>query len=265
MRYSNASVTGKARHAIEILCVYRKPWLRLFDYFGLLQRGKVYEVRLRNGMQFSVRGGSSDFQVIDEVFIHGVYDRGLDAIEVGHGVVDIGSHVGMFAMAAAARGARVVCFEPLPSNFELLKRNIAANNVADRVRANQLAVAGTAGEAELCVVDGDTGGSTAFPAIHPAWAKRDVRRIPVKCITLRDVLKMSDLAVCDCLKIDCEGAEYDILDNADESDLRRIRAIIMEFHPNGQPELLAKRLEDLGFVTEIAPKRALMFARMGTP
>src|SRR2546425_2193800 len=121
MIYSDAGVVGKVRHAIEIFRVYRNPWLRLFDYFDLLGNGRVYEVELRNGIRFAVRGASSDFAVIDEIFIHSVYERGLEAIEFGHDVIDIGSHAGMFAVAAAVRGARVVCFEPLPDNFELLK------------------------------------------------------------------------------------------------------------------------------------------------
>lgn len=79
-------------------------------------------------------------------------------------------------------------FEPLPETFELLKANIVGNDAGDRVQAKRLAVAGTEGDIELCVVAGDTAGLTVCSAVHPAWAQRgDVKKIRVKYVTLSDV------------------------------------------------------------------------------
>src|SRR5512147_1317925 len=57
----------------------------------------------------------------------------LALIRPGDVVLDVGAHVGIFALAFARRVAshgRVVAFEPQPALFDLLKRNLADNHVA---------------------------------------------------------------------------------------------------------------------------------------
>jgi hypothetical protein len=58
------------------------------------------------------------------------------------------------------------------------------------------------------------------------------------------------------LKLDCEGAEYDILLNASGPLLSKIRQIAVEYHVGltpHQPEELAERLERDGFETDLQP------------
>ena len=55
---------------------------------------------------------------------------------------DIGANVGVFTLyAAAARGARVLAFEPSAPNFFVLTRNLQLNGLSERVTAYCLAVA----------------------------------------------------------------------------------------------------------------------------
>ena len=53
-------------------------------------------------------------------------------IRVGFSFVDVGANIGLHTLAAAfARtndGQRVIAFEPEPSTFELLQRNVASND-----------------------------------------------------------------------------------------------------------------------------------------
>lgn len=53
--------------------------------------------------------------------------------------------------------------------------------------------------------------------------------------------------VVDLLKIDIEGAEYQVLPAASTDTLRRIRRIEMEYHSSGDPQILLRRLSDRGF------------------
>ena len=55
-------------------------------------------------------------------------------------ILDIGAHIGGFAIAAAERGARVWRFEPDPENVRLLIENTAAYRRRVRVRAECKAV-----------------------------------------------------------------------------------------------------------------------------
>ena len=72
------------------------------------------------------------------------------------------------------------------------------------------------------------------------------KAIQVKCVTLKEVLDDNGIDRVDFLKLDCEGAEYKILQTIDESALNRINMVGMEFH--GHPrEWFVSKLQELGF------------------
>jgi tRNA G37 N-methylase Trm5 len=48
--------------------------------------------------------------------------------------LDIGAHVGYFAVQAARRGNKVIAVEPNAAAVELLKRNAERNGVSDRIQ-----------------------------------------------------------------------------------------------------------------------------------
>jgi len=56
------------------------------------------------------------------------------------------------------------------------------------------------------------------------------RQIRVHAVTLADVLAQQALDRVDLLKLDCEGAEYEILMNATEETLAKVQRIVMEYH-----------------------------------
>jgi hypothetical protein len=55
-------------------------------------------------------------------------------------------------------------------------------------------------------------------------------RVHVRCVALAEVLASLPDGGCDYLKIDVEGAEYDMLLNLEESSLQRVRRICLEYH-----------------------------------
>lgn len=250
----------RLRHALRAFRVYRSPVVRFLDYFGLLKARQV-DVTLQNGLRFRIRSRTGDFAIIDEVFNYGVYDRALDTLKPGHIVLDIGAHVGVFALAAAMRGATVNCFEPLPDNFELLVANAKLNGYESRINAWPSAVAAQAGTMEMFTVVGDTGGSTFFPTIHPEWSHNvGVATLSVSCTTLHDILSQQDQRSCDCLKMDCEGAEFEILQRAEPGDLKRVGAIILEYHPVTDVHQIRTRLEQIGFIVDVSENPCILYA-----
>jgi FkbM family methyltransferase len=170
-------------------------------------------------------------------------------------VVDIGANVGVFAVWAARclRAARIVAVEPSAESAAALLANLDRNGV-HRASVLQVAVGGTRGDATLrrrgpgamsTLYERDLYGSDFQPAGT------------VRVITLDDLFAMFAIERCDLLKIDAEGAEYDILLEARPETLARVRHIAVEYHVGvneHQPEELESHLEGLGFeVTRFPP------------
>lgn len=201
----------------------------------------------RNGAAYHCRRSCSDRFVVDEVW-NNAYpaDIATDAI-----VVDAGANIGAFTVYAAgkATAGQVHAFEPAPRNIELLRRNIELNNL-DNVTVHTEALAGKAGEATLYTDSHNKGGGTLY-----GDAKRSHR---IRCITLADVFDRCNIERIDVLKVDIEGAEYDMLMNAPDEVLARVKQITLEYHDRDNlPHTgrdLAAFLESKGYdVTVRAP------------
>ena len=169
-------------------------------------------------------------------------------------VVDIGANVGVFVVWAACElGAkRIVAVEPAPSSIRALRANITRNEVA-AVTVLEAAVARTSTRATL-YRRGPASMNTLYAdhvsegLAHPAAS--------VRVITLDDVFAEAGIDGCDLLKLDCEGAEYDILLGAGEGTLAKIGHIVGEYHVGLNeygPETLATLLEDRGFEVTVSP------------
>jgi FkbM family methyltransferase len=208
--------------------------------------------RLRNGLELQARPRTLDVAVLKDVFLHRVYTPdGFELCE-GDTVVDIGAHIGAFAVdagRAVGRGS-VLAFEPHPGNFELLTANVARNGLKN-VRAVWAAVAGASGPRDLHV-----SANVAGHSLHIAEPGRASLAVPAR--TLADVFADHGIATVDLLKMDCEGAEYEILEGAAAAGvLSRVRRIAMEAHAlDGvrTPARLAALLEAQGFAVRRATK-----------
>jgi FkbM family methyltransferase len=227
---------------------------------------KGRRVNLRNGLRFLLRGGTSDFQVVDEVFVHKIYREMMQELQPGDIVVDVGAQAGIFALAAAQKEATVYCYEPVHENYTLICQNREINGFVERVKLQQEAVWDSRGMMDLYTVEGDTGGATVFPFIHPQWYQdgclmREVGKHQVPCVTLQDVIENLPRGPRAFMKMDCEGAEYAILTTAGRSDLQRFRLVMLEFHPNGSVLELQGVFGKAGFRVTVDEARSIMLAR----
>ena len=170
-------------------------------------------------------------------------------------VVDIGANVGVFAVWAARflPATRIVAVEPSAEAAGALLANLERNGVRG-ASVLQVAVGGAPGDATL-QRRGPGAMSTLFEQdlygsdFHPAGT--------VRVITLDDLFALFAIERCDLLKIDAEGAEYDILLGARPETLAKVRHFAIEYHVGlneHRPEELETHLERLGFeVTRFPP------------
>ena len=132
--------------------------------------------------------------------------------------VDVGCHKGKFldAMRRAAPNGRFFAFEPSPYLYDLLKSKYRADA---RVRVFNYALSSSDGEATFYVNERDMGLS-GLSARRERLGEDPLTKVGAVLRTLDGVL--GDQRV-DLIKIDVEGAEYDVLQGA--------RAILARFRP----------------------------------
>ena len=215
-------------------------------------------LKLRSGLTFEVAHKERSLPILMEVMQRRVYAPGL-ALGESPVVIDIGGHIGaftMFTMQQAPR-ARVLVFEPEPLSFELLQRNIGMNGFSDRVIASRRAVCGTGGTRTLFA-----SGSSPVNSLF----RHNTQAVPVSvpCTTLAEIFARHRIDRCDLLKIDCEGAEYEILYSAPSDVLARVQRIVLEWHgiPGHTPEALEQFLRSQGFSTQRPRYRIIVAERL---
>lgn len=211
-------------HLRYLPCIVRafKDWRPFLRDYLLLQGGAAYT--LRNGLQIET-SGPQDVATLAVVFAKEEYGSiPEDAV-----IVDLGANIGAFSLYATASTERsvVYAYEPEPHNFDLLRRNIRRNGMTGRIRPSKYAVAGREETRPLYLSE------SPFHSLYPAHPAQ--RSIEVPCLGLADVLARHRLEGIDLLKIDCEGAEFEILYGTPPETLRRVGEVRMEVNVNDSP------------------------------
>lgn len=183
------------------------------------------QVDLPSGLKFKIR---KDNRSGDEKYIAGRLLSGEEYtpenFEIGERdtVIDIGAHIGRFSVYAAklANTGQVYCYEPGTSNFTLLQENITLNNLKN-VQVYKLGVGADFKEKKLYFAN-DNAENTMYLESKNFES--------VKCVPLSAVFQNNRIETCNFLKIDCEGAEYDILFNTPKNIFEKIDKIVLEYH-----------------------------------
>ncbi|MEP7285722.1 MAG: FkbM family methyltransferase [Chloroflexota bacterium] len=193
---------------------------------SIVQQKPPTTVLLKNGPH--IRSSQNPLPLVREIFFENVYTPKELSIGANDVVVDIGANVGVFSLYAASRTKNhVYSFEPLPSNYEFLQRNAAANHF-EHITAFCTAVSDSIGMVKLYMSD-SVAGNLLFD--HNINGKLE-KYIEVPTTTLPAIMDDNKLTQIDFLKLDCEGSEGAILTSTPLEYLRRIGKIAMEFHDN---------------------------------
>lgn len=199
-----------------------KNWATVLCDTGGLIKGKQLIFKLKNGIKVGIRAHSYDRKAFNTVWLYDAYLLDLFTIQPGDVVVDIGAHIGSFSLYAAnlAKEGKVIAYEPFPDNFELLKFNAELNHF-DNITPVCAGISGKKEVKYLHVDEGNTAGHSVFS---------EGKAVEAQFITLQDVFETNGIEQIDFLKIDCEGSEYDILFNAPENCVQRVKKVAMEYH-----------------------------------
>jgi FkbM family methyltransferase len=182
-------------------------------------------------------------------------ERIRETIHEGQIVLDIGANIGYFTLLLAATvgpTGRVIAFEPDPTNYDLLVRNIIGNDYDQIVAAENLALSNYSGTTNFFRSSISSGMHTCSPAMQnhfPTYENPEVITVP--CMTLDDYFPLAEHITF--IKLDVEGFELQVLEGAkDFLELNPDLEMLIEYSTN--PEQYLAYLEPLFTVEKLNDK-----------
>ncbi|ACD83121.1 SAM-dependent methyltransferase [Methylacidiphilum infernorum V4] len=225
---------------------YFENWPLYFNYRRSVKKGQerdystVLHFRTRN--RFILGVPVYRMHLFEEIFACHIYwpsfwGKPLD--NKNPIVIDIGANIGLFSFFALCLfpGARIIAIEPIEENFSWLKDTIEANKLSSLVSLRQCALSSQRGFVDLYLHE-----EGHFPIFSSILSVTD-RKIPVPTKTLVDIFEEEKIDRCDWIKLDCEGAEYEILYNCPGSLFKTIHRLSIEAHRGEKPGHTAETLQ----------------------
>lgn len=156
-------------------------------------------------------------------------------------ILDIGSNIGTSILFFHEQfpAARIYGFEPHPETFRILQANVGS---IPSVEIFNHALGAADGQVSAAFDGMDFSGLVA----KPGSAKFNQAATTVECEVKHagEVMKNLGLTKIDLIKIDCEGAEYDVLTALPDKMLRKCKWIVGEMHDVSAFKLLALLAQD---------------------
>lgn len=152
-------------------------------------------------------------------------------------VLDIGASMGFFtvpgALLSRSVGATLVAYEPVPANVDLVRLNVASNNLAQVVDVRPRALGARAGRLSLAVEGSGAGNAAVTDGVAPGELTHHTSVGGLRSTIVADVgtLDTETLPPCSAIKIDVEGFELDVLRGGDSLIANQRPAIYAEFNP----------------------------------
>jgi len=163
---------------------------------------------------------------------------GLFSPEKGNTVVDVGAHMGRYTITSSksvGASGLVIAFEAHPYNFRILQHNLKLNKLKNVIALNW-AVYSKKSRLKLYLPDEDLG-YTMHHSLMTNYLStkynKDIERryVEVESDTLDNLLKSRAITKVDWMKIDVEGAEYEVLKGAKEIlSANKPMSILVEVH-----------------------------------
>jgi len=259
-----AAAWHKAGVYMGVCTGVRDPWSVVKNQLGWLPPGE-HILELRNGLKFRCRANTPDINQAVAVGLGKEYPEPLlDMLPSGATVLDLGAHIGSFAIRAARLRSDVTIhsYEPSSENLRLLRQNLVLNGLQHRVVTCRAAVADRDGPVQLRV-DGPT---DAFDVVAAPMTRGNgdgsTEEVPAR--TLGSILRDVGHERVDLLKMDVEGSEYAVLESSPDA-IEKCDLVVLEWHedPLGRRsrEWLIGRFRQLQFDVDCPRANLIVAAR----
>ena len=219
---------------------------RYQNLFRHIQNWTVYFTRkFKKGFQpitFITRGYARKFLVpskalylvFKEIFVTDFYtiDELVALLPANPLIIDIGANVGYFniILFSKIKEATIYAYEPIPSNYELFKKNILLNHsLENNIHLFNKAVTGTPQEYVELFMEASSDNSV-IASVYADFDTQNKHSLKVPAISLFQIINENKLGYIDLIKIDCEGSEYPIIYETPVDIWTSIRMMTIEVH-----------------------------------
>jgi FkbM family methyltransferase len=219
---------AKIRSAVGLfaLGIAIKNQFMLKAYIWVIHGYYLNNIKVRNGNVYYYTGiytievPADSIGSLLEVFNSSVYDKVLKPNGI---VLDIGAHVGSFAIKVSDAVKLVIAVEPEEGNYKRIKYNIMRNGIRNIIVVNE-ALSSYSGKDTLNI----SKRSSCHSLVYDVGAKH----ISVTVNTLDRLLASFDMGEepIDFIKIDAEGAELKVLQGAWQTLKRTSKVSVAIYH-----------------------------------
>jgi len=210
-----------------------KNWIIFpLSYYNFIQSDFII-FKTRTKKIIKLRRDSTDLMALTHVWLIEEYKRPNFEINSNDIVIDVGAHIGLFTLYASqfCNEGKIYSFEPVKENYELLLENVKLNNL-NQVKIFNFAVSNSNYPIKLFINNDESG--------HSMFSSSD-QSISVNSISLKKIFDDNQIEHCNFLKLDCEGAEYEIIKNLPSVYFEKIDKMVIEYHmADSQPKLLSE-------------------------
>lgn len=169
-----------------------------------------------NELKFHFRKFTTDYQVFKEVILNKCYNKYKNKFNKDDVWLDLGSNIGTFTCLAGKNCKKVYSYEPEKDNYRLLLDNIKLNNL-DNIEPFNIAITEKGIEDKLYLCNREYNKYQ-----HSLIKKSKKNFVNIKTKRFKDILS-DDI---NCIKIDIEGSEIEILEN---NNFDNIKTLIFEY------------------------------------
>ena len=184
-----------------------------------------YNFQIREHLEDPSYDHNLDFKVINETWIENVYRIHQGQFFGGGVFVDVGANIGAVSLFVDSFNKdreddskiKVYAVEPEPNNLYLLNQNIQ-NNPTEHITIVNNAI----WHEEAMVSISNRGGNSSIVDLEEDSSE-------VLAITLETLFSIYNIEEVDVMKIDIEGAEFDLIINTPAETLAKINRLVLEF------------------------------------
>ena len=228
---------SKVRILVRSWKILKNWYLYPLVYFKLTKKDYVI-FETRSGLKIKIRVNSTDLMALTHVWMIQEYSGDDFPISNDDVIIDVGAHIGLFALFASqfCKNGKIFCYEPIKENYKILIENIEMNQIQN-IFPNNLAVTKKTSRVKIFLNDDQSGHSMFI---------QNKNFVEVDSKSLSDIFIDNGIKECDFLKLDCEGAEYEIIESLSADLFTKINKTVIEYHMvDTKPELLEQLINKL--------------------